>query len=326
MIHAEFHAGAACHYDDRQECDWIDLEDAIARIRDRRDTVWLNVYGNDDARVRELLEDRLGYHELAVEDALSDQERPTLQEYDEVLFFVIPVIVAHNGEDVVRELAFFLTGHSLVTYCRERVELVSTWFERWLQRSRAASDGSARLAYTLVDAAVDAYFPVADEIEDKVDSVADAIFSGDVEQVVQIQRLKRRLLFLRRCLAPTREVLNAMLRRDISQIPVTIEPYLQDILDHILRLGEMVDMNRETLASLLDVHLSTVSNNINYVMKRMTFYATALMTSTLIAGIYGMNFKHMPELGWAFGYPFALALMVASFVGVWFAFRRRGWI
>jgi magnesium transporter len=123
-----------------------------------------------------------------------------------------------------------------------------------------------------------------------------------------------------------RDILNALLRRDIRLIPVETKPYFQDVLDHVLRLSEVQDMNRETLAALLDVHLSQVSNNLNLVVKKMTVVATVLMVMTLIAGIYGMNFRFMPELQWRLGYPFALGLMGLSAVVALAVFKRVKWL
>ncbi|MDW8364157.1 MAG: magnesium/cobalt transporter CorA, partial [Myxococcales bacterium] len=185
----------------------------------------------------------------------------------------------------------------------------------------------AHLLHLLLDAIVDEYFPIADTLEEKADDLEEAIFAGDGSvQVADILRVKRRLLELRQHITPLRDILNALLRRDVELIPDEVVPYLQDVYDHTLRVAELADINRDILAGVLDAHLSVTSHRLNEVMRILTVISTLLMSAALIAGIYGMNFEFMPELRWKAGYPFAGAMMVLVALIELYIFRRKGWI
>ncbi len=308
-------------------CNGLTEDQAVEAISRGEQRVWVDVIARDREAARRLLQDRLGFHELAVEDSLSPDERPTLQEYDDHIFLVIPAVVGfQDGKDEFEEVGFFLKGNSLVTVAGRHVPQVDAIFARWIKRPKHVGDTPADLLHSIVDALVDAYFPAIDDAEDAVDELADIIFAGDTGQVANVLALKRRVLEIRRRLAPVRDILNTLLRRDMMLVPQETKRYFQDVYDHVLRIGEIADLNRDTLASLLDVHLSTVSNNLGAVMKKMTVLATMLMTMALISGIYGMNFEHMPELKWRYGYPFALALMFAAGGLILFLFRRFRWL
>jgi len=287
---------------------------------------WLDVVTFDREAGRRLLQDELGFHELAVEDALSDQERPALQEFGDVTFLVLPVPV--GGLDNLRflECAFFFSEHGLVTVNTEALPIVDAVFNRWLDCRVDIGEHPAFLVHLIVDAIVDSYFPLIDLIEDRSDELTDSIFQGDTTRMPEIMALKKRLLEVRRSVAPMRDVIGSLLRRDLHAVPRDAKPFFQDVFDHVLRIGELVDSNRETLASMLDVHLSSVSNSLNVVLKKMTILSTVLMTMALVAGIYGMNFKVMPELEWAYGYPFALGLMVTLAAVIVLVFKRVKWL
>jgi magnesium transporter len=309
-----------------QSCTLVDAQRAVKLVNGSSGMIWLDILVKDTDAAKTFLADELDFHELAVEDALSEYERPTLQEFADYLFFSLPVIGSQNPDDSYSEVGFFLKAHALVTVRTRPARVIDEWFERWKQHPSAMSGSPAMLLHSIVDGIVDTFFPVVDQMEDEIDELSDAIFSGDTGKVKDILMLKKRFLEFRRRLSPVRDILNALLRRDLVLVPMDTKPYYQDVLDHVIRIGEILDMNRETLASLLDVHLSQVSNNLNLVVKKMTVVATVLMVMTLIAGIYGMNFRYMPELHWSFGYPFALGLMVVSAGLTLWAFRRSRWL
>lgn len=308
-------------------CAKLDEEQAVAAIIQGDGHVWVDIVAHHRDDARAFLEGRLGFHELAVEDALSSEERPALQEFDDHVFLVVPALVGHTPEgDRYEEVAFFLKENALVTVSVHHVPVLDGIFARWMRRPKHVGETPAELLHAIVDGIVDGYFPAVDAIEDEVDDLSDAIFSGSTQEVGKVLALKRRLLELRRRLSPVRDILNNLLRRDTMFVPTDTKRYFQDVFDHVLRLGEIADVNRDTLTSLLDVHLSTVSNNLNNVMRKMTVISTVLMTMALIAGIYGMNFKVMPELNWVFGYPFALGLMLTSGALIVYLFRRFRWL
>jgi magnesium transporter len=309
---------------ERDACVDLSQEEAGEYLHRGRGMMWIDIVGVDSAAARRYLQEDLGFHELAVEDALSPNERPTLQEFSDHLFFVVPALI--KGQETAVEVGFFLTRNAVVTVADQPVPTVEKWFERWRTRPKRFEGQPALLLHSIVDALVDDYFPVVDAMEDDLDELADRIFAGDTHRVKEILTLKRLFLETRRQIAPVRDIMNGLLRRDLQLVPMRTKPYFQDVLDHVIRVAEILDMNRETLASMLDVHLSMVSNNLNNVVKKMTMVATVLMVMTLISSIYGMNFDFMPELHWALGYPFALGLMGVLALATLYVFKRIRWI
>lgn len=306
------------------EC--ADPEQAVRDFQDTKKTTWLHIVFKDKAATAEFLTKSLGFHELAVEDALHDHERPTLHEYDDYLFLSAWKVISIEGQERYLELGFFVTHTSLVTVVSEDIPLIDTWFERWKKNPGRVGECPTDLVHALIDSLVDEFYVVADGMEDEVDDLIEDIYRGDNTELRRLLKLKRRLIDLRRHITPVRDIMNGLLRKDLILVPPGARPYFQDVYDHTLRLAELADINRETLTSALDVHLSTVSNNLNTVMKKMTVISTVLMSGALIAGVYGMNFKHMPEISWVWGYPFAIFLMVVFGLGILGLFRWKKWI
>lgn len=288
---------------------------------------WLNVEVSDPVAGHALLQERLGLHELAVEDALSDRERPNLQLFSDSLFMAIPALASpESGDFQFVEIGIFLGLNSLITVTRQPLPLIQASYKRWTLHAHRYGNSAAFLAHAVIDGVVDEYFLAVDRLEDEVEDIASAIYRGDTTRVKDLLRVKRRILHFRRMISPIREVMNGLLRRDATVVSDQARPYFQDVYDHILRVSELLDLHRDTLASLLDVHLSNISNNLNVVMKRMTVFSTVLMSMTLVSGVYGMNFKRMPELDWTFGYPMALMLMVMIGASVLGLFRWFKWL
>lgn len=302
------------------------LEEAARLLKSAKQSIWVHLNVRDRDVASQWLTAELGFHELAVEDALSPNERPALTEYEDHLFFVLPVINSTNSHEEYVEVGFFLKKHYLVTVSESRCAVIEAWVDRWSKQRFPATASAADLLHMIVDSIVDAYIPVIDGIEDEIDDIADEVFTGDKSRVVQLIQQKRRLVDMRRRAVPLRDVVNGLLRRDIGLIPDRTRPYFQDVYDHASRVNESIDLQRDTLTTLLDVHLSVVSNNLNEVMRKMTVISTVLMTSALIAGVYGMNFTHMPELHWTFGYPMAIGLMILSSLGILALFRWKKWL
>lgn len=267
----------------------------------------------------------LGWHPMAVEDALSDQERPTMREYGEDLFLSLFAVRLDDKHLTFSEVAFFVAPSVLVTVYRDDCPCVDELWDRASKSQQFEETSTSKLLYNLVDKIVDDFFPVLDKLEDQVDDLANTVFKGDAGRITDIMRLRRKLLHLRQNASPARDVLNALLRHDVPIIEPEMRPYFQDVYDHALRIMEWTEANRDTLATVMDLHLSTVSNQVNVSVRRMTVISTVLMTMALVAGVYGMNFERMPELTWPWGYPFALGLMVVLGGGVLYVFRRLGW-
>ena len=198
---------------------------------------------------------------------------------------------------------------------------------RFKQRADAVGRTAGGLLYALLDTMVDGYFPLLDQMSEKIDTLEDRIIQGKegVQTLREVLDLKRRLLKLRRVLAPLRDVANSLLRRDVELIDDQSVPYYQDLYDHLVRVLDQLDLYRDLVAAVLEANLSVTSNNLNAVMKRLTAFTVVLMVPTLIAGIYGMNFHAMPELSWPFGYPLALLVMGALMGMIALYFKRNDW-
>jgi magnesium transporter len=184
------------------------------------------------------------------------------------------------------------------------------------------------LVYRLVDATVDGYFPAVDSVAERSEDIEERMFSAasGPRTLQEIFALKKDLLHLRKVTAPSRDVLNVLLRRDLGLCGWEYVPYFQDVYDHTVRVIDSLDTYQDLLSSAVDIYLSLVSNNVNQAVKTMTAITAILMVLALIAGIYGMNFQDMPELRWPFGYAWALGLMATSAVGLWLLFRRIRWL
>jgi len=185
--------------------------------------------------------------------------------------------------------------------------------------------GADFLLYTLVDLVVDSYFPITDDVEDKIDSLEDRLLlrahPGDMNRLLS---LKRSIVHIRRAVTPQREVLNQLTRHDFPFVRPENLVYFRDVYDHLIRIAEELDSLRDILSSVLEIHLASTSNQLNATMKRLTAYGTIFIAITAIAGIYGMNFKFMPELEWRYGYFFVLGVMAAISLGLYVYFKKRG--
>jgi magnesium transporter len=284
-----------------------------------------------------------GLHPLALEDILDVHQRPKLEAYDDTLFIILrlPAGDGHHADHVVSgrlelELVAICLGRGLVLTFQERPD--TDVFEPVRRRLRAAT-GSIRersadyLAYALIDAGIDAYFPLLERCGEQVEELERMVVEqAEVSQIARIHDLKRDLLTMRRAIWPLRDLLNALLRDEAALVGPQTRLYLRDCYDHTVQLIDMIETYREIATGLVDIHLSSLSNRMNEVMKVLTIIATIFIPLTFIAGIYGMNFDpaagpwNMPELGWRYGYPAALLAMAAIAGGLVALFWRRGWI
>jgi magnesium transporter len=274
-----------------------------------------------------LIGEEFGFHHLAMEDATTRHQRPKVDFYDDFLFIVFYAIQIEDDRPRPLELALFAGRNSLVTVHDGTIAALNETAARWRETPGQRGERSvAGLVHALLDAIVDDYFPVIDRISERIEDLEAKIFDRfDRTAQQEIFALKKDLLAVRRVLAPERDVLNVLVRPDLPVFGADAVVYFQDVYDHILRVTDAVDTYRDLLSSSLDAFLSVTSNHLNQIVKTLTASSIILMTMTLIAGIYGMNFMHMPELDWQLGYAWALGLMVAIGFGLFVMFRRIDW-
>jgi magnesium transporter len=296
-------------------------------IRDAANVVWVDVADPSDADI-DLLGSEFGFHPLALEDCVHPHQRPKIEQYETYFFLVAYGATLDGNELVEHEVAIFVGSNYLVTVRKSPAFDLSGAIKRWDAHEGLSVEGGGYFLYILLDEIVDGYFGVLDGYEDRVEDIEDQVFGEVVEEETQTEifRLKKDLLHFRRRAAPLREVLDVMQRRLVPVVTEGLEPYYRDVYDHVLRATDFVDALRDLLSSALDAFLAVVSNRLNGVMKQLTAWAGIILVPTLIAGIYGMNFEHIPELDWLLGYPFALALMAASALALFVTFKRRGWL
>lgn len=290
--------------------------------------VWADVSDPTSQDFAELAEE-FNFHPLAIEDCQKGHQRPKVDEYNGYYFMVLYEAELAGPMDALelREVNIFLGPNYLVTVRRQPIRAIETAKRLWHQWTDRAEHGSGLLAYLLIDAIVDDYLPLLDVISDRMDDLEDQIFGNFQSQSIEdIFRIKKMLLHLRRSVTPLRDVFNTLLRREQPLFAREIHIYFQDVYDHLIRVADTIDTLRDLLGSTMDAYLSVSGNRMNQVMKRLTSISTILMSVTLIAGIYGMNFNYMPELGWRYGYTFALVSMVAVGLGIYIYLRKIKWL
>jgi magnesium transporter len=289
------------------------------------------------------LTEEFGVHHLAVEDLTEPAPRPRLAMFDtHFLLSVRDCLFDGEGGFSTREVDLLFGDGWLLSVRKPGeegdppmpVNDVVERFERTRRLDGATDEGF--LLFVFLDTIVDRFFDVSDAVEDRLEEIEDDIFadptrvrsSGPADRSVteRLYRLRHDLIGYRRVVSPLRDAVNPLLRNEVDFLGEAAVLHLRDVYDHVLRAVEVSEAHRDLLTGALDAHLSLVSNRMNLVMKRATSWAAILVCATLVAGIYGMNFKHMPELDWRFGYPLALGSMALIAVVLYFTFKRRDWL
>jgi len=291
--------------------------------------VWLGLYEPDEDLLR-LVQQQFHLHDLAIEDAYNAHQRPKLEQYESSLFVVLRTAqyLADPPRLVFGETHVFVGRNYIVTVRHGSLQSHVGLRARCECTPHLLAKGPGYVLYALMDFIVDQYSPIVQSIEEGVQEIEEEILDGNVtgESTARIYRLKRDLLALRRAVAPLVEVCNRLMRFDVPQIPDDTRVYFRDVYDHVFRLNETIDAQRELLTTALEAKLSLMSVAQNEHMKRLAAWAAMIAVPTMIAGIYGMNFQYMPELGWAYGYPLSLLSMVVACAGLYAGFKHSGWL
>lgn len=268
-------------------------------------------------------------HEVALEDLeVGERQRPKIEQYqDQVLLVFYAALPESAGRttrlvevDLVAGQNYLLTFHGGSPVDPDPVA------RRVKARPELASEGAGYLLYVALDELVDTFFPALDSIGERLVEVEEAVLAGDVDVQGDILVIRKDLIGVRRVIGPMRDAMVVLLRRDLGLFSNEAQRYLQDVYDHLIRLAESVEDYQEVLAGTLDANATMASNRVNTVARNLAAYAAIFAVVTMISGIYGMNFHHMPELGWRFGYAWAVGLMVLCAGGLWVYFKRKGWL
>jgi magnesium transporter len=302
--------------------------DEIGQMLERGDRfVWMGLFEPEQDLLRQV-QQQFHLHDLAIEDAYNAHQRPKIEQYDTSLFVVLRTAQLASGRLEFGETHVFVGRNYVVTVRHGSIQSMAGVRARCECTPQLLAQGPGYVLYSLMDFVVDQFLPIVQHYDQQVEEIEEEILDGVVstESTARIYRLKRDLLALRRAVTPLVEVCNRLMRFDIAQIPTETRPYFRDIYDHVLRVNETIDAQRELLTTALEAKLSMMSVAQNENMKRLTAWAAMIAVPTMIAGIYGMNFQNMPELSWRYGYLASLAVMVAACGALFYGFKRSGWL
>jgi magnesium transporter len=299
-------------------------------FKDKPTVTWINVDGIHEVEVLELLGDCFGLHPLVLEDILNTDQRPKMEDFDDYLFVVLKTFSYNDQSDELEpeQISLILGPSSVMSFQEREGDVFNPIRERVRSnKGRIRRMGADYLAYSLLDSIVDHYFIVLEQVGEKVEFLEEELVTHPTPETLQtIHNLKRDMIFLRKSVWPLREVIGALERGESSLIKESMGIYLRDVYDHTIQVIDTIETFRDMISGMLDIYLSSVSNRMNEVMKVLTIIATIFIPLTLIAGIYGMNFKYMPELGWRWGYPVVWLVMLVIGILMLVYFRRKKWL
>jgi magnesium transporter len=323
MIKTFIHTGGHTRVDE------IPIENISEEIRHLDHVLWVDVVDPTEADFK-ILESEFNFHPLAIEDAQRRHQRAKYDSYDGYCFIAFYCLGDNEitGSVTATQVSIFSGPGYLVTVHDHELKLLDGLRTRLQHEDlRITSKSAGFFLYLVLDEIVNDYFPVIDRLSDRIENIEEQIF-GKFSSAAQkdVFRLKRDLISIRRVIAPERDVMSVLVRRENALFDADTIFYLQDVYDHILRSADTIDTYRDLLSSELDAYLSVVSNRMNQIMKTLTASSIILMSMTLVASVYGMNFDNMPELHWHFGYAWALGLMLLIGAVVAAAFRRIDWL
>ena len=306
--------------------DSIEMEDLLGNMQTDR-VNWINVDGLSNLENLEKLQTHFGLHSLLIEDVLNDQ-RPKSEEFDNYLFFTLKMLYRIDDSCIdYEQISFVLGANFLLSFQEKEGDLFDGFRERIrLDQGKVRKKQSDYLLYRLIDIIVDNYYNVLDRIGDLIEETEDNAYENPSYKTFhKIQSLKKELIFLRKALYPLREALSKIIKGESEFIHEDTLPYFSDVYDHVAHLIDSLDTYKDLNSSLLDIHINAMNTRMNEVMKVLTVISTIFMPLTFIVGVYGMNFKYLPELNWRWGYFGIWGVMLAIVIGMLAFFRRKKW-
>ena len=314
-------------YEDGRKLADVELHDIHNYLARPGSFVWVALKDPTEAEL-EALREEFGLHPLAVEDARHGHQRPKIEEYGDQLFVVLHTVEVAGDELTTGEVAIFV-GRNFVLSVRSRTE---RGFHDVRARAEREPDllryGAGFVLYALMDAVVDRYFPVLEAVETQLEDVEEHLFGGSSprDNIEALYYVKQKLTTLKHAVAPQLEHVGRLYGGRVPQACAGLGEYFRDVYDHLVRINQSIDTARETVNTAIQVGLAMVNMQHGEITKRLAAYAALVAVPTMIAGVYGMNFEHMPELDWTLGYPLSIALMAVIDVFLFFRFRKAGWL
>ncbi|ABE51617.1 magnesium/cobalt transporter CorA [Methanococcoides burtonii] len=300
------------------------------RYTDNKTVTWINIDGIHQVDVIEKIGLNFGLTSLVLEDILNTNQRPKLEDFENYIYVVMKMIsFDEKVNELTTEQVSFILAPNLVISFQERI---GDTFDPVRGRLRAPKGRIRKmdadyLAYALIDSIVDNYFIILEKIGEKIDFIEEELVTDPTpDTLTTIHELKREMISLKRSIWPLREILNSLRMMESSLIMDSTHVYLKDVHDHIIQIIDTIETYKEMLSGMLDIYLSSLSNKMNEVMKVLTLVATIFIPLTFIAGVYGMNFQHMPELGWKWSYPVVWLIMISVGMSMVLYFKKMKWI
>jgi len=299
---------------------------AIKEYLGKWPVTWVRVCGLGDLSVITKLGELFNIHRLALEDVINVHQRPKVEQYKNHCYIVVRAVRLQE-EFASEQVSIFLGKNFVLSFQEQPGRYFDPVVDRVREgKGRSRTAGPDHLTYALVDAVIDGYFPVLERYGEALETLEDAIISQPSGRFFeQIHEMRHGLLALRRAAWPLRETTNILYREPIPLIDAEERVYLRDCYDHVVQIIDLLENYRDESSGLMEVYLSSISNRTNEVVKVLTIISAIFLPPTLIAGIYGMNFAHMPELKWLIGYPFSIVLMIMFTVVMVYYFKAKGW-
>lgn len=305
------------------------IEETFA-YKDGPPVTWINIDGLHEVELVEKIGTHFNIHPLTMEDIVHTGQRPKVEDFEDYLYFVLKMVKFDETKNHVasEQVSLILGSHYLISLQETEGDVFNSVRERIRKRRvHIRKSGPNYLAYALVDAVVDHYFAILEKIGDKIEQFEERIHSEPTPEILQdIHDLKKEIIYLRKQIWPMRELLNTWQRTESPLVQQEDKLFIGDVYDHTIQVIDTVESFRDIISGMMELYLTIVSNKMNEVMKVLTIMATIFIPLTFVAGIYGMNFKYMPELEWKWSYPLLWMLLIIIFLGMIFYFKRRKWL
>lgn len=305
--------------------------DSIEQCKPYVDTpnpTWIQVKGLHDIALLKQLWDEFNFHPLIQEDILNTTQRPKIEDFGEQIFMVLKMIYIEEGVLQQEQVSIVFTDKFIFSFQESDRKIFLPIKERLaVENTRMRKGGPDYMSYALMDIIIDYYFAILEDLNEEIEIIEEELWSGeDINALSSIHRVRRQLLQFRKNIWPLRDSINSLIRDESLLVKDETKLFLRDVSDHTFQIVDSLDNNREMISSLHDMYQTNISNKMNEVMKVLTIIATIFIPLTFIAGIYGMNFEHMPELSWRYSYPIAWGVMILVTIGMVVYFKRKKWM
>ena len=306
----------------------IGIEQAVKRSRERENFFWMDL-NEDEFDLLDPLSDFFDLHKLSIEDCKNKDQQPKVEMFENYVFVIVrvPDLESSTGELETNQLSLFIGENFIISVHHKALEFIKKVGESLGKNNRRSiTVGPGRLAHNLVDRGVDKFLVLMERLDEEIEELEEQIFEDPQEEILEdISDLRGDLLYLRRIIVPERDQLNKLIHADAPFIKEESKAYFRDIQDNLARVQDLLSNYRELISGARDSYMSMISNKMNEVMKTLTIIATIFIPLTFLAGIYGMNFSHMPELGWPWSYYSLLGFMGLITAGMFYYFKKKGW-